>query len=127
MPRFERRWREVRAAKRVGLPQQPLTRKVTAGAPEADPARAGVCASGSRDRCIGWGVILYAAGPLTLGHVLYYKGVSVVGAGRAAIFMNLIPFLVIGLSWFFLGERVYWYHLVGATAAIGGVALATSK
>ena len=70
---------------------------------------------------------LYAAGPLTLGHVLYYKGVSVVGAGRAAIFMNLIPFLVIGLSWFFLGERVYWYHLVGATAAIGGVALATSK
>jgi len=76
---------------------------------------------------IGWGVILYAAGPLTLGHVLYYKGVSVVGAGRAAIFMNLIPFLVIGLSWLFLGERVYWYHLVGATAAIGGVALATSK
>lgn len=59
--------------------------------------------------------------------MLYYKGVSVVGAGRAAIFMNLIPFLVIGLSWFFLGERVYWYHLVGATAAIGGVALATSK
>jgi drug/metabolite transporter (DMT)-like permease len=75
----------------------------------------------------GWGVILYAAGPLTLGHVLYYKGVTVVGAGRAAIFMNLIPFLVIGLSWLFLGERVYWYHLVGATAAIGGVALATSK
>jgi drug/metabolite transporter (DMT)-like permease len=34
-----------------------------------------------------------------MGHVLYYKGVSVVGAGRAAIFMNLIPFLVIGLSW----------------------------
>lgn len=75
----------------------------------------------------GWGVILYAAGPLTLGHVLYYKGVSVVGAGRAAIVMNLIPFLVIGLSWLFLGERVYWYHLVGATAAVGGVALATSK
>jgi drug/metabolite transporter (DMT)-like permease len=76
---------------------------------------------------VGWGVILYAAGPLTVGHVLYYKGVSVVGAGRAAIFMNLIPFLVIGLSWLFLGERVYWYHLVGATAAIAGVALATSK
>ena len=69
----------------------------------------------------------YAAGPLTVGHVLYYKGVNVVGAGRAAIFMNLIPFLVIGLSWLFLGERVYWYHLVGATAAIAGVALATSK
>ena len=76
---------------------------------------------------IGWGVIVYAAGPLTLGHVLYYRGVSVVGAGRAAIFMNLIPFLVIALSWLFLGERVYWYHLVGATGAIAGVALATTK
>jgi drug/metabolite transporter (DMT)-like permease len=76
---------------------------------------------------VGWGVILYAAGPLTLGHVLYYRGVSVVGAGRAAIFMNLIPFLVIGLSWLFLGERVYWYHLVGATAAIAGVGLVTTK
>jgi drug/metabolite transporter (DMT)-like permease len=72
-------------------------------------------------------VILYAAGPLTLGHVLYYKGVSVVGAGRAAIFMNLIPFLVIGLSWLFLGERVYWYHLVGATRPSAGWRLATSK
>jgi drug/metabolite transporter (DMT)-like permease len=69
---------------------------------------------------VGWGVILYAAGPLTLGHVLYYKGVSMVGAGRAAIFMNLIPFLVIGLSWLFLGERVHWYHLVGASAASPG-------
>lgn len=76
---------------------------------------------------VGWGVILYAAGPLTLGHVLYYKGVTVVGAGRAAIFMNLIPFLVIGLSWLFLGERVYWYHVAGASAAIAGVALTTSK
>ena len=52
---------------------------------------------------------------------------TVVGAGRAAIVMNLIPFLVIGLSWLFLGERVHWYHVVGASAAIAGVALATSK
>ncbi|HAM57661.1 MAG TPA: hypothetical protein DCQ64_20500 [Candidatus Rokubacteria bacterium] len=57
----------------------------------------------------------------------YYQGIRVVGVGRAAVFMNLIPFIVIGLSWLILGEPIRWYHFVGATVAIGGVALATAR
>ena len=76
---------------------------------------------------VGWGVIVYAAGPIALGHIWYYQGIRVVGAGRAAVFMNLIPFIVIGLSWLILGEPIRWYHFVGATVVIGGVALATAR
>ena len=76
---------------------------------------------------VGWGAIVYAAGPITLGHIWYYQGIRVVGAGRAAVFMNLVPFMVIALSWLLLGEAVRWYHLMGATVVIGGVLLATAR
>ena len=46
---------------------------------------------------------------------------------RAAVVMNLIPFLVIGLSWGLLGESIRWYHGVGASVVIAGVALATRR
>jgi drug/metabolite transporter (DMT)-like permease len=81
----------------------------------------------ARASWLGWGVILYSAGPITLGHLWYYQGIRAVGAGRAAVFMNLIPFLVIGLTWLLLGEPVRWYHAVGASAVIAGVVLATRR
>jgi drug/metabolite transporter (DMT)-like permease len=61
------------------------------------------------------------------GHLWYYQGVRAIGAGRAAVVMNLIPFLVIGLSWALLGESIRWYHAVGASVVIAGVALATRR
>jgi drug/metabolite transporter (DMT)-like permease len=76
---------------------------------------------------VGWSVVLYAAGPITLGHLWYYQGVRAVGAGRAAVFMNLVPFMVIALSWLLLGESVRWYHMAGATLVIAGVVLATTR
>ncbi len=76
---------------------------------------------------LGWTVILYSAGPITLGHLWYYQCVRAVGAGRAAVFTNVMPFLVIGLSWLLLGEAIRWYHVVGALAVIAGVALATHR
>jgi len=75
----------------------------------------------------GWAVLLYGAFPVTLGHLWYYQAVRAVGAGRAAVFTNLVPFLVIGLSWTILGEAVHWYHLVGASMVIAGVGLAARR
>jgi drug/metabolite transporter (DMT)-like permease len=68
-------------------------------------------------------------GPATIqaGALWYYQGVRAIGAGRAAVVMNLIPFLVIGLSWALLGESIRWYHGVGACVVIAGVALATRR
>ncbi len=75
----------------------------------------------------GWGVVLYGAFPVTLGHLWFYQGIRAVGAGRAAVFTNLIPFLVIGLSWAILGEPIRWYHALGATVVIAGVVLTTTR
>jgi len=73
----------------------------------------------------GWAAMLYGAVPVTLGHLWYYAVIRKIGPGRAAAFMNLMPFTVMGLSWLTLGERVYPYHLVGAGVVIAGVLLAT--
>jgi len=75
----------------------------------------------------GWGVVLYGAFPVTLGHLWFYQGIRAVGAGRAAVFTNLIPFLVIGLSWAILGEPIRWYHAVGATVVLAGVVFTSRR
>ena len=72
---------------------------------------------------LGWAVILYGAVLGTLAHVWYYAVVRVIGPGRAAGFLNLMPFAVLGLTWLLVGEPVRAYHLVGAVLVIAGVFL----
>jgi drug/metabolite transporter (DMT)-like permease len=74
---------------------------------------------------LGWSVVLYCAGIVTPAHVWYYAVVRTIGPGRAAGFMNLMPFVVIALTWLLVGEAVHVYHLVGAVLAIAGVFLVT--
>jgi drug/metabolite transporter (DMT)-like permease len=74
---------------------------------------------------LGWSVVLYCAGLVTPAHVWYYAVVRAIGPGRAAGFMNLMPFVVIALTWLLVGEAVHAYHLVGAVLAIAGVFLVT--
>lgn len=74
---------------------------------------------------LGWSVVLYCAGLVTPAHVWYYAVVRAIGPGRAAGFMNLMPFVVIALTWLLVGEAVHVYHLVGAVLAIAGVFLVT--
>jgi len=74
---------------------------------------------------LGWAVVLYCAGLVTPAHVWYYAVVRAIGPGRAAGFMNLMPFVVIALTWLLVGEAVHAYHLVGAVLAIAGVFLVT--
>jgi len=72
-------------------------------------------------------VVLYSALLGTPAHIAFYQAVRTVGPGRAAVFTNLIPFLVLGLSWLMVGEPIRWYHWVGACAVIAGVALTTKR
>lgn len=76
---------------------------------------------------VGWGVMLYGAVPITIAHLWYYQVIRRLGPGRTAAFMNLMPFVVIGMSWALVGEAVHPYHLVGAVLVIAGVVLATSR
>jgi drug/metabolite transporter (DMT)-like permease len=72
-------------------------------------------------------VVLYSALLGTPAHLAFYQAVRTVGPGRAAVFTNLIPFLVLGLSWLMVGEPIHWYHWLGACGVIAGVALTTRR
>lgn len=72
-------------------------------------------------------VVLYGALLGTPAHIAFYQAVRTVGPGRAAVFTNLIPFLVLGLSWLMVGEPIRWYHWIGAGGVIAGVALTTRR
>ena len=76
---------------------------------------------------VGFSVVLYSAFLGTPAHIAFYQAVRTVGPSRAAVFMNLIPFMVLGLSWLMLGEPIHWYHWVGAIGVIGGVVLTTRR
>ena len=76
---------------------------------------------------IGWGVILYGALPITIAHLWYYQVIRRLGPAHTAAFMNLMPFVVIGMSWALVGEAVHAYHLAGAVLVIAGVALTTRR
>ncbi len=72
-------------------------------------------------------VVLYSALLGTPAHIAFYQAVRTVGPGRAAVFTNLIPFLVLGLSWLMVGEPIRGYHWIGACGVIAGVALTTRR
>jgi drug/metabolite transporter (DMT)-like permease len=72
-----------------------------------------------------WLVVLYGALPITLGHVWFYRIIRVLGAGPTVAFLNLMPFVVLALSWALLGEALHAYHVVGAVLVAAGVYLAT--
>jgi drug/metabolite transporter (DMT)-like permease len=72
-------------------------------------------------------VVLYSSLLGTPAHIAFYQAVRTVGPGRAAVFTNLIPFLVLGLSWLMVGEPIRWYHWIGACGVIAGVALTAKR
>ncbi len=68
---------------------------------------------------------LCALSPLT--NVLYYQALARISPHRAAVFMNLIPIIVLVFSAIFLGEQVKAVHLLGTGLVIGGVVLTTRR
>jgi drug/metabolite transporter (DMT)-like permease len=63
--------------------------------------------------------------PLT--NLLYYQALTHISPHRAAVFMNLIPVLVLVFSAIFLGERITTVHLIGTSLVISGVVLTTRR
>jgi len=76
---------------------------------------------------MGWGVVVYGALPITIAHLWYYQVIRRLGPARTAAFMNLMPFVVIALSWALVGEAVHAYHVAGAALVIAGVVLTTRR
>lgn len=92
------------------------------------PAFAWEVASGAR---VQWswpvvGAIAYVGVfPSVVGYIFWNRGVQEVGPNVAGLFVHLMPMFGSLLSWQFLGERLYWFHLAGILLILGGIALTT--
>jgi drug/metabolite transporter (DMT)-like permease len=72
----------------------------------------------------GMGGIAYmAVFPSVLAYIFWNRGVDMVGANRAGIFIHLMPVFTILLAAIFLGERLHPYHLMGMGLIFTGIAL----
>ncbi len=58
-----------------------------------------------------------------LGFTLYYLGIVQLGAGRAAVFINLVPIFAIIGGWLILGEGLDWSLAVGLMLVLAGIRL----
>ncbi len=69
-----------------------------------------------------WGALVFLVIACTLLAFLWWNlALSRVGAGRTAVFTNLVPLFGILLSWAILGERLAPIQLLGGCLAVAGV------
>lgn len=69
-------------------------------------------------------VILYMALFASLiAQLAFAKGVSLVGANRAGLAINLVPIFGALLAVLVLHEAFHWYHVLALTLVLGGIAL----
>lgn len=72
----------------------------------------------------GWFVVLYAViFPTVCAQLFYLRAVSLIGANRAGLFINLVPVFAAILAVSLLGEQVHIYHLFGFALVLAGITL----
>jgi len=65
--------------------------------------------------------------PSIVSYLCYNRGVELVGANRAGLFIHLMPVFGSLMAVLFLGEIFCWYHGVGILLIGAGIYLATRK
>ncbi len=73
----------------------------------------------------GWAIVAYVAlFPSFLSQIFFIRGVELLGAGRAGVFVNLVPVFAPLLAVAFLGETLEIYHLTALALVLSGIWLA---
>jgi len=76
----------------------------------------------------GWGVVAYTIFfPSILAQIFYIKGVEMIGANRAGLFINLVPIFGTLLSVMILRETFHLYHGIAMVLVLGGIWLAETS
>jgi drug/metabolite transporter (DMT)-like permease len=74
---------------------------------------------------MGWLLIaLIGLGPSLAAQLFFMRGVQLIGATRAGIFINLVPVLGPMLAVLVLGERFGWHHALALALVLGGIFIA---
>ena len=72
----------------------------------------------------GWVIVgLITIMPSFLAQICFIQGVTDLGAGRAGIFVNLVPVFAAILAVSILQEPFQWYHGLSLMLVLGGIAL----
>ena len=73
----------------------------------------------------GWSIVAYTViFPSILSQIFYIRGVELIGANRAGLFINLVPIFGTLMSIVILGEQFRPYHAVAMALTLGGIWLA---
>jgi drug/metabolite transporter (DMT)-like permease len=73
-----------------------------------------------------WGSILHMSIIVSVvSFILYYQGIRAIGAGKASLFINLMPVSAVILAVILLGEPLLPVHIAGALLVFAGVTLGT--
>lgn len=73
----------------------------------------------------GWAIALYTAlGASVISQVTYIRGIELIGANRAGLFINLVPIFGTLLSILILGEDFHLYHATALALVFSGIWLA---
>jgi len=65
--------------------------------------------------------------PSLVAYACWNRGVELIGANRAGVFLHLVPLYSAVLAGFLLGESLMLYHVAGFLLILGGVLLAAHK
>ena len=60
-----------------------------------------------------------------LAYIAWNRGVELVGASIAGLFVHLMPVFGVVLAWIFLGERAAPFHLAGIVLILSGIYITT--
>ncbi len=63
----------------------------------------------------------------TIAYGAWSRGIELIGAARAGVFLHLVPVYGAVLSMIFLGESLRLFHIIGLMLILAGVALAARK
>jgi len=76
---------------------------------------------------IFWIFVYLGICPSILSYICWNHGVKIVGSGTAAVFMYLIPVFTSVIAYFFLGERLFTFHLAGGLLIFCGLVLSSRQ
>ena len=86
---------------------------------------AGLAGTIAETTAIGWLLVLYTTiFPSVISQMLYVRGVELIGANRASLFINLIPLFGAVGSVLLLGEALQPFHLLAGGLIVVGIVLA---
>jgi len=71
---------------------------------------------------VGMGLIAYCIiFPSILAQIFFIRGVELIGANQAGLYVNLVPVFTALIAVFILSETIYLYHTVSLVLVLGGI------